>query len=120
MSRKYFNSIFPFKENTSQKERETIVLISASIILFFICIVSANLILPEYCSLFSGNIESGFACDGIDWRNPKPCAICRDKGMALIASIIAGAGGCFLFAPLLVYAIQNLRQRPIEQTKIFD
>jgi TRAP-type C4-dicarboxylate transport system permease small subunit len=91
-----------------------------SIILCFICIVCANLLLPEYCSLFSSNIESGFACDGIDWRNPNPCAICRDKGTALTASIIAGAGICFLFVPFVVYAIQSSRRQPIEQTKLFD
>jgi hypothetical protein len=120
MIKKYLNTIFPFMETTSEKEREVIALTSVSIMSFFICIAGAILILPEYCSFFSSNIESGFACDGIDWRNPKPCAICRDKGIALIASIIAGAGICFPFVPFLVYGIQNLHQRPIKQTKIFD
>ncbi|MDQ2747355.1 MAG: hypothetical protein M3T96_08860 [Acidobacteriota bacterium] len=87
---------------------------------FIFCIVFANHILPEHCSIFSSNIESGFACDGFIIDKPQPCAICRDEGIASAASIVAGFGFVCFFAPFLVFFIKDKRSRPIERTKLFD
>jgi hypothetical protein len=120
VDKNFLNIIFPFLETATEKERDFIILVSFSTVLFLICIVTAISILPEHCSPFSSNIESGFACDGVDWRNPKPCAICRDKGVARIASIIAGLGLAFFLMPATVIALKNFRSRPVSKTNLFD
>ena len=120
MSKNYLNLIFPFLETITEREREVITIVSFSIISFLICVIAAVSILPEHCSFFSSNIESGFACDGIDWRTPKPCAICRNKGVATAASIIAGLGFGSFFVPFAVFALRNFRNRSVKPTKLFD
>jgi hypothetical protein len=110
-------------ENMTENEKENLPLISLPIISFFVfvgCIICANFILPEYCSLFSSNIESGFACDGMTFGDPQPCAYCRDKGTALAATIIAGFGFVSFFTPFLVFFLKDIRSRPVKQTKLFD
>ena len=107
----------------TEEEKEKIPYILFPVISFFLfifCIVFANLILPEYCSLFSNNIESPFACDAINLANPQPCAYCRDKGIALAASIVAGFGIVCFFTPFLVFLIETKRSHPIKQIKLFD
>jgi len=120
MSRNYLNTIFPFMETTTEKEREIIVLVSFSIILFLVCIIYANWMLPEYCDFFSSNELHGLACDGMrDWK-VDPCPICEDKRMATIASFVFGLGIGFIFLPFVVFTIQKMRNRPVEQTKLFE
>jgi len=120
MNKNYLNTIFPFLETTTKKEREVIILISASVILFVICFILAYLLLPKYCDLFSNNELHPFACDGLRNWELEPCPICENKAVATVASFIFGLGICFFFLPFVVFAIRNLRNRPVEQTKLFD
>ncbi len=109
-----------FLETMTKSEREITFLVSFSITLFVVCVVSAGWILPEHCSLFSDNIPGGFECDGVDFSKPiSPCG-CQDRRMASVATIIASLGICFLFLPFIIFAIKNSRNRPVEQTKLFD
>lgn len=107
----------------TEKETEGLSYILFPVVGFFLfsfCLVFANSILPEHCSLFSNNIESGFACDGLTIGKLTPCAICKDKGLALVATIIAGFGIFSCLTPFLVFFIKKRRNSPIEQTKLFD
>jgi len=108
--------MFPFMETTTEKEREIIVLVSFSIIMFVVCIVSANWLLPKHCSLFDDNIPHPQMCHTPGMK----CDLCEDIATASVASTIAGLGISFFFLPFAVFAIRNLRNRPIEQTKLFD
>jgi hypothetical protein len=120
MIKNYLNTIFPFKEQTSKKEREVLIIISVSIISFVACFVFAILVLPKNCSLFFSNVPGPQMCHTIPL--PEGCydSFCKDAKTEYAASIIAGLGICLLFLPLIVYAIQNLRKRQNEQTKLFD
>jgi hypothetical protein len=116
MSKIYFNTIFPYMENTSEKEREMIVIVSVSIILFIFCLISANWILPKNCYLFSSNTPHPQACHTLGME----CHLCDDIVTASAVSTIAGLGVLFFSLPFLVSAIRNLRIRSEEQIKIFD
>jgi hypothetical protein len=118
MEKTLFNPIFPFLKTLSEGEKAFVF--TFSIIVFMVCIITAVSILPEHCSLFSNNIESGFACDGLDWRNPQPCVICRDKGTAKAASIIAGLGFSFFLIPFAVLTLKDFLSRPTNKVKLFE
>ena len=114
---------FPFMKNLPEKEIEGFILVFFPVVSFLgfvVRIVCANLILPEYCSLFSNNIESGQACDTFSLGNSPPCAYCRDKGVALAASIAKGFGIVCFYTPFLVFLIKNRRSHSVKQTKLFD
>ena len=104
----------------TSEEREKLVVVFVSLILFIICIITSQWIMPEHCNLFSDNIEGRFACDGWDSSNPRPCPVCYNRQLAAVASIIASLGIAFLFLPFIVFVIRNLRNRPVRQTKLFD
>lgn len=119
MSKNFLNTIFPFEENTTERQRQIIAVSAVSIFIFFACMIVAISILPEYCFLFSSNIESGFACDGMRPDN-SPCAICQDKRTAKMATIIAVLGICMLIIPFIVFELKKYRNSSIEQPKLFD
>jgi len=119
-SKSYINTVFPFLETTTEKEREGIILISFLMLLFFSCLILAYSLLPQYCNFFSSNELLGFACDGMrDWK-VDPCPICEDKRMATVASYLFGLGIGFLFIPFVIFAIRKWQNRSVEQTKLFD
>lgn len=119
MGNNYLNTIFPFKENTTEQQRQVIAVSIVSIFTFFVFIIIAVSILPEYCFLFSSNIESGFACDGMRPDN-SPCPICEDKRTAKMATIIAVLGICMLIIPFIIFELKKYRNSSIEQPKLFD
>ncbi len=114
MSNDALKDIFTFTANESEK----IIVISVSIILFLICSITAALILPENCSLFSDNIPGGLQCDALTIPYV-PCG-CQDRRMASVATIITGLGVSFFFLPFIVYVLRNRRNYPSQQTKLFD
>lgn len=116
MSNNALKDLFIF----TKAEREKIIIVSASIFLFVICIFISQWLIPEHCYLFSNNIESGFACDGIDLLNPRPCPTCDNKQKAIVASIIAGLGIAFLFFPFVFFILKRWRKDSIDQAKLFD
>jgi len=98
--------------------KEAIFIILVPIVLCFICVVTARTILPEHCNLFDDNIMPPQMCHTIPM--PDDCYFCEDKSKALIASTIGGLGICFFFLPFVIFAVRNLRNRPVEETKLFD
>ena len=105
---------------SERKSKDLDFVFIASPILSFICVVVSIWILPEQCSLFSDNRMGPFECHTIDSSKPfEPCG-CQDIPTAWLANIIVGLGVCFLFLPLIVFVIRNLRDRPVDQTKLFD
>lgn len=106
-------------KNFTNEEKEKVIVVGVSLILFISCLFFSQLILPENCYLYDGRII-GFLCDGIDFKNPQPCPICRDDSATSAAQIVFGLGIGFLFLPFLVFAIKRLRNRPFNQTKLFN
>jgi heme/copper-type cytochrome/quinol oxidase subunit 2 len=87
--------------------------------LFLFCLVFANWILPEHCSLFDDGVLGGQTCHTIlmpaGWEN-----ICEDRVTASVALTIVVLGICLFFLPFLIFAIKYLRNRPVSQTELFD
>jgi len=101
------------------ESKETLILISVSAIIFFVCTFTAFSILPEHCELFSNNIDGGFMCDGLDITNPKPCPICEDQRTAAVATFLTAFGFISLLIPFAVYEIKNQRRISNKQIKLF-
>ncbi len=90
-----------------------------SIFLSIALILTAVLMLPEYCRFFSSNELNGLACDGMRDFAAYPCPICQDKGKAVAASILLGLGVGFLILPIFINVLRERRDRPVEKTRIF-
>ena len=103
----------------TDEDREKVIVVFVSIILFTTCILLSLWIMPENCYLYEYR-QVGFLCDGIDLQNPQPCPVCRDERAASIARILLGLGFGLFFLPFIFSAIRNWRNHPIEQTKLFD
>ena len=110
--KKILNSIFPFSETTTSQEREIIVQVVVLLVVFAICMGTAILILPENCQLFGSNASGPFDCDGFTVNDPDPCRTCRNKGMALVAQIIAGLGVLTLLLPLIIPLLRTRFNEP--------
>ncbi len=99
--------------------KEFLIITGVPLILFLFCLVFANWILPEHCSLFDDNVLGGQTCHTIPM--PAGCEnICEDRATASVASTIVSLGICLFFLPFLIFAIKYLRNRPVSQTKLFD
>lgn len=88
------------------ESKETLILISVSAVIAFVCTFTAFSILPEHCELFSNNVAGGLMCDGLDITNPKPCLICEDRGTAAVATFLAALGFISLLLPFVIYGIK--------------
>ncbi len=103
----------------NKSDLQKAILVVISFVLFLICLIGANRLLPENCYLFDDRIQ-GFLCDGIDFNNPKPCPICEDDRIVSVAQIMVGFGVGFVFLPFIVYAINDWQSRSANQSKLFD
>lgn len=98
---------------------QKLVIFSIAFVLFLFCIIGAHWILPENCSLFERR-NNGFACDGIDVTNPKPCLVCENYTIVSIGEILFYLGFGFLFLPFIVYGIKSWQNHSANQTKLLD
>lgn len=103
----------------NKSDLQNAILIVISFVLFLVCLIGANRLLPENCYLFDDRVQ-GFLCDGIDIKNPKPCPICEDDRIVSVAQIMVGLGFGFLFLPFIVYAVKDWQNSLASRPKLFD
>jgi len=103
---------------SERKSGDLEFVIIASLILCSICIVASLWMLPKHCNLFDDNTMHPQMCHTIPM--PENCHFCKEGQTALVASIIAGLGICFLLFPFVFLVIRNRRNNSVEQTKLFD
>jgi len=98
---------------------QNVILLLVSVILFVVCIVASQLILPENCYLYEWR-QVGLLCDAIDFEKLQPCTACSNESVARIARILFVSGVCLLILPFVVLVIKERRSHPVKPPKILD
>jgi hypothetical protein len=103
----------------SKDDAQKVILLFGALILFVLCLVASQLILPENCYIYEWR-QVGLLCDGMNFNNPQPCTACSNESRAFMARILFISGFCLLILPFVVFVIKQRRGQPIEQPKLFD
>ncbi len=107
-----------FTMTFTKENKEKIIVVILTIVLFSICIITASLVNPKGCDLFSSNIPGPQSCHTIPM--PEGCFSCKNIAGSYAASAIAGLGIITLFIPVVIFFLRRLSNRSNEQTKLFD
>ncbi len=98
--------------------QETFLLIIFPLIMFVVCLIGSQVIMPENCYFYETR-QIGFLCDSFELNNPQPCPICRDVMTATLARVLLALSIVFLLLPFAVGLIRA-RRNSIEKTNLFD
>ena len=106
---------------TFKSEREIVALIIVSIILFIIFLTLSQWFLSENCYIYEWR-QVGLLCDSLELpaKNPRPCPVCENEMMRLVAQFFCVLAIVSLTIPAIVHLTRKVQSRPHQDIKLFD